>query len=149
MVRKYGNILEGPCSSKKCTACQIQNSLVRTNKLTLRGLCKYSFFDTTYVIKYSPDTIISYVGLERTIISYNFTESLWTMRDVTNPDVLAVTKADFRSLAIGNINWTITNDYLCGEGSKSVSYILVKTLGPRLPEKDALPPLVSQQPVHL
>ena len=143
MVRKYGNILEGPCSSKKCTACQIQNSLVRTNKLTLRGLCKYSFFDTTYVIKYSPDTIISYVGLERTIISYNFTESLWTMRDVTNPDVLAVTKADFRSLAIGNNNWTVTNDYLCGEGSETVNYILVKTLGPRLPEKDALPHLVS------
>ena len=149
MVKKYGNILEGPCSSKKCTACQIHNSLVRTSKLTLRGLCKYSFFDTTYVIKYSPDTIISYVGLERTIISYNFTESLWTMRDVTNPDVLAVTKADFRSLAIGNNNWTVTNDYLCGEGSETVSYILVKTLGPRLPEKDALPHLVSQQPVHL
>ena len=149
MVRKYGNILEGPCSSKKCTACQIHNSLVRTSKLTLRGLCKYSFFDTTYVIKYSPDTIISYVGLERTIISYNFTESLWTMRDVTNPEVLAVSKASFRTLAIGNINWTVTNDSMCGKGLRTVLYILVKTLHPRLPEQGALPHLLRQQPVHL
>ena len=131
------------------TACEIKNSLVRTSKLVMRGLCKYSLFDTTYVVTYSHDTVISYLGVERTIISYNFTENLWTMRDVTNPDVLAVTKADFRSLAIGNNNWTVTNDYLCGEGSKTVSYILVKTLGPRLPEQGALPHLLRQQPVHL
>ena len=112
--------MEDSCSAKKCTACEIKNSLVTTSKLTLRGLCKYSFFDTTYVVKYSPDTIISYVGLERTIISYNFTERIWRMRDVTNPEVLAVSKASFRSLAIGNVPWTITNDSLCGEGVRSV-----------------------------
>ena len=114
------------------TACEIKNSLVRTSKLVMRGLCKYSLFDTTYVVTYSHDTVISYLGVERTIISYNFTESLWTMRDVTNPDVLAVTKADFRSLAIGNINWTVTNDSMCGKGLRTVIYILVKTLDPRL-----------------
>ena len=86
------------------------------SKLRLRGLCRYSSFDTTYTVHYSPDSMVSYIGVERTVISYNFTTNIWTMRDVTNPEVLAVSQASFRSLAIGNINWTITNDTMCSEG---------------------------------
>ena len=95
--------MEESCSTKKCTACEIKNSLRETTKLTLRGLCRYSSFDTTYTVQYSPDSMVSYIGMERTIISYNFTLNIWTMRDVTNPTVTAVTEASFRSLAIGNI----------------------------------------------
>ena len=115
-VEKYQNILEGSCFAKKCTACEIQNSLLETSKLTLRGLCRYSSFDTTYTVQYSPDSMVFYVGVERTIISYNFTLNIWTMRDVTNPAVTAVSEASFRSLAIGNIKWTITNDTKCSQG---------------------------------
>ena len=116
LVARYENIHEDSCGSKKCTACEIKNSLLRTSMITLRGLCRYSFFDKTYQIQYSPDNIISYVGLEKTIISYDFEENVWTMRDVSNPYVTAVSEASFRSLAIGNFQWTITNDSICSRG---------------------------------
>ena len=58
------------------------------------------------------------MGVERTVISYNFTGNFWIMKDVTNPHVMAVSRAPFRTLAIGNIYWTITNDSLCQEGSR-------------------------------
>ena len=150
MVQKYKNILEDPCSKKKCTACEIKNSLLESSKLTLRGLCKYSFFDTIYTIKYSPDSIISYLGVERTVISYDFMENVWTMRDVTNPEVLAVSQASFRSLAIGNINWTITNDTMCSEGRER--FVLRHDDGEcevRSGQQGPLPHLLRQPSVHL
>ena len=116
VVEKYQNIAEHSCFSKKCTACEIKNSLLETSKLTLRGLCRYSSFDKTYTVQNSLDSVVFYVGVERTIISYNFTLNIWTMRDVTNPSVTAVSEASFRSLAIGNIKWTISNDTKCSKG---------------------------------
>ena len=124
VVEKYQNILGGSCSGyKRCTACEIKNSLLETTKLTLRGLCRYSSFDTTYTVQYSPDSMVSYIGVERTIISYNFTLNIWTMRDVTNPTVTAVSEASFRSLAIGNILWTISNDTTCSQGLDNTELI--------------------------
>ena len=116
LVEKYQNIMENSCFYKMCTACEIKNSLQETSKLTLRGLCRYSSFDTTYTVRYSPDSTVFYVGVERTVISYNFTLNIWTMRDITNPSVTAVSQASFRSLAIGNIKWTISNDTKCNQG---------------------------------
>ena len=116
LVEKYLNIVEGSCLYKCCTGCELKNSLLDTSKLTLRGLCRHSSFDTTYTVQYSTDSMVSYMGVERTIISYNFTLNIWTMRDVTNPTVTAVSEASFRSLAIGNIKWTITNDTTCSKG---------------------------------
>ena len=63
--------------------------------------------------------MVFYVGMERTVISYNFTLNIWTMKDVTNPSVTAVSKASFRSLAIGNILWTISNDTKCSQGDSA------------------------------
>ena len=99
-----------------CTACELKSSLLETSKLTLRGLCRYSAFDTTYTVQYSPDSMVYYVGVERTVIRYNFSLNIWTMRDVTNPSVTAVSEASLRSLAIGNIKWTISNDTTCRQG---------------------------------
>ena len=116
LVPRYQNIHQDSCSTKKCTACEIKNSLLQTSMITLRGLCKYSFFDQTYQIQYSPDSMISYVGIEKTIISYDFEENIWIMKDVSNPYVTAVSEASFRSLAIGNFEWTISNDTICSRG---------------------------------
>ena len=116
LVRKYQNIWPDSCLGKMCTACQLRSSPQETTKLSLRGLCKLSSFDTTYTVQYSPDSMVSYVGVERTVISYNFTLNVWTMRDVTNPTVTAVSEASLRSLAIGNIQWTIINDIKCSKG---------------------------------
>ena len=131
LVDKYQNILEGSCYDKKCTACELQNSLLETSKLRLRGLCRHSSFDTTYTVHYSPDSMVSYVGVERTVISYNFTTNIWTMRDVTNPTVIAVSEDSFRSLAIGNILWTISNDTNCSKGlDKTHTYDLTDLMTP-------------------
>ena len=123
LVEKYQNIVERSCLEKMCTACELKNSLLETSMLTLRGLCRYSSFDTTYTVQYSPDSMVFYVGVERTIISYNFTLNIWTMRDVTNPRVTAVSEASLRSLAIGNILWTISNDTGCSKGLNKTDLI--------------------------
>ena len=119
LVTKYQNIRPDFCSSKMCTACEL-----KTTKLSLRGLCLHSSFDTTYTVQYSPGSMVSYIGVERTIISYNFTLNIWTMRDVTNPTVTAVSRASLRSLAIGNIRWTINNDSQCSPGHSGHSFPL-------------------------
>ena len=114
-VPKYKNLEESDCMNKKCTACEIQNSFEDTSVLKLNGLCKYSFFDTTYQIQYDPENIIKYVGIEKSIISFDFAENIWIIRDVSNPFVNAVSDAPFRSLAIGNHLWNITNDTECSK----------------------------------
>ena len=115
LVPKYQNLVEDSCSSKKCTACEIQNSFQKTSIMKLNGLCKYSYFDKTYQIKYDPENIISFIGTEKSIISFDFDQKIWTIRDVTNPYVTAVSEAPFRSLVIGNYLWTITNDTECSK----------------------------------
>ena len=135
-----------------CTACEINNSLLETSKLTLRGLCGYSSFDKTYTVQYSPDSMVFYVGVERTIISYDFTLNIWTMRDVTNPTVTAVSEASFRTLAIGNILWTISNDSACSKGlDKTDLTDLNYFCSPdcRNPQQGALSHLLLQSSVHL
>ena len=103
IVPKYKNFEDSSCETRKqCTGCEIKNSFQDSTVLTLRGLCKYSHFDTQYKVEYSPDTIISYVGRERSIISYDFDDEVWVIRDVTNPEVTAVSRVSFRSLALGS-----------------------------------------------
>ena len=115
LVPKYFNIEEDSCSNKKCTACELRNSFEKTSKMNLNGLCKYSFFDKIFRVQYDKENIISYVGNEKTLISYDFYEKLWKMSDASNPYVSAVSDAPFRSLAIGNYLWNITNDTECGK----------------------------------
>ena len=152
-VKKYQNILPDLCSKKKCTGCELQSSLLKTSKLTLRGLCRHSSFDKTYTVQYSSDSMVSYVGLERTIISYNFARNIWIMRDVTNPTVTAVSEASLKSLAIGNIKWTITNDTKCSKGIEKLKLNYLNHIfyphDCRDPEHGALSDLLCQPSVHL
>ena len=85
IVPKYKNIEEDGCQTKKCTACQLQNSYSKTSSVKLNGLCKYTFFDKDYEVQYDPLNIISYMGTEKSIITYDFVNKLWVMKDVTNP----------------------------------------------------------------
>ena len=117
LVKRYQNIREDPCSAKKCTACEIHNSHQLTSTLKLNGLCKLTFFDTKYTIHYDTEKILTYVGIEKSIIQYSFEEKLWTIKDMTNPYVLATSKAPFRSLAIGNFEWNVINDTECSQES--------------------------------
>ena len=68
LVPKYRNIHAESCLWKKCTGCELHNSFTKTLCITLRGLCKYSLFDTDYQVQYSSKTNLYYVGTERSII---------------------------------------------------------------------------------
>ena len=115
IVPRYQNIREDPCSAKKCTACEVQNSFLKTSTLKLNGLCKLSYFDKIYQVKYDNENVITYVGIEKSVISYDFDRKTWRIMDMTNPDVVAESRAPFRSLAIGNYEWKITNDTECSQ----------------------------------
>ena len=75
--KKYENIHEDSCTSKKCTGCEITNTHEKTITLNMRGLCKDTYLDTQYAIKYDPKNIITYIGIERNIISYDFVNKFW------------------------------------------------------------------------
>ena len=115
LVPKYQNIEEDGCEEKKCTACELKSSFEKTSTVKLNGLCKYSFFDHIFSVNYDPDNIISYIGNQKTVIKYDFLRKVWIMNDSSNEFVYAVSDAPFRSLAIGNFVWNITNDTECGK----------------------------------
>ena len=77
LQKKYENIYEDACSSKKCTACAITNKFEQTITLDLRGLCERTYLDTQYAINYDPKNVISYVGIERNVITYDFVSKTW------------------------------------------------------------------------
>ena len=127
VLEKYNNIYETSCSTKRCAGCEISNSFERTVKLNLRGLCKQSYFDTEYNIKYDPVNIISYIGIERNIIEFDFEKVQWTIRDVTNPYIIAVSDASKKSMVLGNHPWTVTNDTICAKGKETYTAVLSLT----------------------
>ena len=105
---------------KECTACEIPNSHEKRAVLYLRGVCKYSYLDVKYNIMYDSDKSIYYLGDSKSVISYDFNENVWRLKDKSNPFLTAVSEASYRSLAIGNYNWTITNDTsMCNHRSYS------------------------------
>ena len=75
--KKYENIQEHSCTYKKCTACEITNTHEKTINLNMRGLCKDTYLDTKYVINYDPENIITYIGIERNTITYDFVNKIW------------------------------------------------------------------------
>ena len=78
---KYENIHVQSCGKKMCTACEIANRFDSTITVNLRGLCRYTYLDTEYQIQYDPQNIISYVGIERNIIEYDFKKNEWHIKD--------------------------------------------------------------------
>ena len=111
IVPKYQNIGESYGSTnKRCTACEIHKSVYKTTTLKLRGLCPYSQIDTIYQADYDPVNTINYVGKEKSVISYDFEDEVWRIQDVTDPKIQAISSAPYRTLAVGNLKWNITND---------------------------------------
>ena len=102
---------------QKCFACELLDTHEKTHLLRFRGLCKHSLLDRVYQIKYDPENIISYIGDQKSTITYDFTANIWKLSDMTNPFVSAELKASFKTLAIGNFLWTINNDTKCQQES--------------------------------
>ena len=111
IVPKYQNIGESYASTnKRCTACEIQKSIYKTTTLNLRGLCPFSQIDTIYQAEYDSVSTVYFVGKEKSIINYDFDKEVWRIQDVTDPKMEAVSFAPYRTLAVGNIEWNVTND---------------------------------------
>ena len=120
-MKKYENLESDLCTDKKCTGCEISNSHENTSKLKLRGLCSYSAFDKTYQVHYDPDTQIYYKGTGKSIIQFDFEKSYWVLQNVNNPNVTAICKVPFKTLAIGNHDWNISGDKNCKDGTHPLS----------------------------
>ena len=73
------------------------------------------FWHKIFKVIYDPVNIITYVGIEKSTISFDFVEKLWIISLATNPRVRATSKAPFKSMAIGNFEWMIENDTRCNE----------------------------------
>ena len=129
---KYNNIDQNDECSKKnrCTACEIPNSFENTATLQLKGLCQNSNFDTVYKIEFSPNEFLSYVGMSKTVIRYDFSDESWKMEDLIDTTVLGVSNASLRSLAIGSHEWRMMNEKECGEGSNDYKVTLSLTSCP-------------------
>ena len=115
-MKKYENLESNLCTMKKCTGCEITHSHENTVKLKLRGLCSYSAFDKTYQVHYDPDTQIYYKGTGKSIIQFDFEQKYWVLKNVNNPNVTAICRVPFKSLAIGNHDWNISGDNNCKDG---------------------------------
>ena len=64
-------------------------------------------------VHYSSTLGVSYRGLQRSTITFSRSLGLWQIRDMSDPSVLAVSEAPFRSLALGSRSWRVTNDSRC------------------------------------
>ena len=51
--------------------------------------------------------------MQKSTITYNFTENVWIIRDETDPSLIAISNTSFSSLALGNYEWKIYNDVHC------------------------------------
>ena len=85
--------------------------------LRLRGLCKDSYIDNTFIILFHNRSFI-YRGLTNSEIRFfpSLTKPTW-MLGVNLEETKAITKAEGVSYALGKRQWTITNDSVnCNEG---------------------------------
>ena len=117
LVPKYENVVGDKPTARKCTACALHDSHVKTSTVTLRGVCRYSSLDTRYQVQYTPELGIAYYGEERTSITYSRELSVWQIADMSDPTITAVSEAPFRSLALGISTWTVHNDTGCSPDS--------------------------------
>jgi len=117
LVPKYENVVGDKPTARKCTACALHDSHVKTSTVTLRGLCRYSSLDTKYQVQYTPELGIAYYGEERTSITFSRELSVWQIADMSDPTITAVSEAPFRSLALGISTWTVHNDTGCSQDS--------------------------------
>ena len=97
---------QGP-TSRRCGMCMIPTSVKNSTIVKLRGVCKFSAFDTQYQVAVSPEGEVIYYGLARTIISYSHTLEAWKIIDVINPNIFGILTAGFSGLALGTNKWTI------------------------------------------
>ena len=92
------SIKDEACAFKSCTLCQIPKV---SRKVQIRGLCKDSHYDTTYVYTVSSKGEPMYVGLTSSAIWYDFDNSQWVLTDRKDGSKFATSHSKLESLFLG------------------------------------------------
>ena len=78
--------------------------------------CKFSKIDKIYHIEHDyANGYLRYVGISKSVISYDFELNYWIINDMANPYLWAASEAAFRTLAIGKKSWHVHNDTECSQ----------------------------------
>ena len=75
--------------------------------LTVRGLCPESVFDTTIKFSLNKDGHVEYYGERNTFIQFDYEDTMWVMRSLPYPKVIAKALAPGHTLALGSKSWII------------------------------------------
>ena len=99
-----------PCNAEHLFMCHIKRTY-----LHLRGLCKNSAIDNTYIsfVKFND---LVWTGTNGTLIHYNSTNHAWEAK-VIGSDVWATSEASYESLLLGTHDWIVYNDRQCSTQS--------------------------------
>ena len=96
-----------------CAVCKIEHNAGRSSYLKLRGLCGTTQFDELYQPRLGENNLLIFFGIFSTVIEYNLARGVWMMYISYKPSIRAESMSSYGSLAIGNHQWTISNDTRC------------------------------------
>ena len=109
-------IMDDECDKKRCIICEVETP---TLKLSVRGLCKLSFFDEIYLFNIDLDGKLLLLGEYNSYLYFNVDEKLWIWRDRKFNTSQATRIAPEDSLLIGvhEVDFSDVLDNKC-EGPK-------------------------------
>ena len=96
-----------------CFSCNLNHNHQPSVVLKLTGQCAQSAFDTFYQIQLDSQGSFMFYGFKGTSIRYEKQSKMWNMTVLHFPAAFATTKAEFKTLVLGNHHRKIHNDNAC------------------------------------
>ena len=120
---KKAVIRDDDCKHERCTLCEIPRA---ARRLQIRGLCKKSIFDTSYIYTVSDDGKPMYVGKSSSAIWFNSEKQHWIWVDRKDENVVAISDSGLDQFFLGMnaVKFNSSSD-LCVQG-KSTKKIEIK-----------------------
>lgn len=102
-------IKDDSCDKKRCSICKIPKA---ATVIKIRGLCKESMYDTTYIYTVSEQGKSLYVGMTSSAIWYDSEKHLWTWTDRKDETAKAISQSrlDRLFLGVNTVNFQNTSD---------------------------------------
>ena len=115
------------CIIKKCIVSEVETP---TLKVSVRGLCKLSFFDEVYLYNIDFEGNHHYLGEQNSVLHFDKKENLWVWYDRKFNTSKATSTAAEDSLLIGvhEIDFSGVPDYKCeGPKKKMIKFTTCKS----------------------
>ena len=96
-----------------CFSCNLNHNHRHSVVLKLTGQCAQSAFDTFFQIQMDSVGSFIFYGFRGTVIRYEKESKMWNMTVLHFPAAFATSKAEFKTLVLGNHQWNIHNDDAC------------------------------------